>query len=268
MSSLGETKAVLRSLDAFDALRVGLGYLRSITVCFAENEESRSRMSSLMVSHAMAADGSFRVDQAEKLANSYFWMIIPLMYSLLDAALQHYVDVIKSNPQLKHQEMEATLQRMRDCGLMGALRQLRNAVFHIRPNKNVDKLIEEVHKLANENGIVMSQVEKLLYDSTEQVFLGTEIYRTSREELEKGFQEALAYYREHLAERGRNSRSRKNKTHPATTPARIAHPRRYPPPHAARTRSSRQLRRAVRPEPGRRAAPCAISGSSPSRSES
>ena len=57
MSSLDELKVVNRSLDSFKALRDGIGYLRSISVCFEPDEESQSRLSSLMAAHAMAADG-------------------------------------------------------------------------------------------------------------------------------------------------------------------------------------------------------------------
>ena len=201
MSSLDEFKAVDRSLNSFKALRDGLGYLRSITVCFELDEVSRNRLFTLMSSRAMASDGTFNADEADELSRSYFQMTVALLYSLLFAALQHYMELIETNTQLKHEELEATLHEMRECGLLDTLRRLRNAVFHIKPNENIEDLAEEVRRLSGEHQINIRKVENLLYESTEQVFLGTEIYRQPREVLEEAFQEALAYYREHVADK-------------------------------------------------------------------
>ena len=201
MSSLDEFRAVDRSLDSFKALRDGLGYLRSISVCFELDEASKSRLFSLMAAHAMAADGTVYTDEADELSRNYFQMTVALLYSLLYAALDHYLDLIKSNDQLKHEELEATLHEMRACGLFDTLRRLRNAVFHVDPNESVGALMEEVRRLATEHQIVIRKVEDLLYEGTEQVFRGTEIYRQSRETLDQAYQEALAYYREHLADK-------------------------------------------------------------------
>ena len=200
MGSLDDTKDVLRSLDSFQALRVGLGYLRSISVCFERDEESQSRLSALMVTHATAPDGTFDPNAANELSHSYFQMTKALLYALLFSALQHYLDLIETNSQLKHEELEATLHRMQACGQFETLRRLRNAVVHVKPNESIDDLVEEVHRLSVEHGIVIRRVEDLLYECTEQIFRGTEIYRQPRETLEKAYQEALAYYREHLAE--------------------------------------------------------------------
>ena len=126
-------------------------------------------------------------------------MTVALLDSLLFSALEHYVDLVKTNPQLKHEELEATLRVMRECGLMETLRRLRNAVFHVKHNENIDNLVEEVRRLSSEHHIVIRRVEDLLYESTEQVFSGTEIYRQPREALEQAFERALAYYQEHLA---------------------------------------------------------------------
>ena len=200
MGSLDDSKDVLRSLDSFQALRVGLGYLRSISVCFELDEESRYRLFALMVTHATAPDGTFNVDEGNELSCSYFQMTKALLYSLLFAALQHYLDLIETNPQLRHEELETTLHEMQACGLLKTLRRLRNAVVHVKPNENIEDLVEEVHVLSIEHGIVIRRVEDLLYESTEQIFRGTEIYRQPRVTLEQGFQAALTYYREHLAE--------------------------------------------------------------------
>ena len=200
MGSLDDTKDTLRSLDSFQALRVGLGYLRSISVCFERDEDSQSRLSALMVTHATAPDGMFDLDAANELSHSYFQMIKALLYALLFSAIQHYLDVIETNANLKHEELEATLHKMQANGQLEALRQPRNAVAHVRPNESIDDLVEEVHRLSVEHGIAIRGVEDLLYESTEQIFRGPEIFRQSRETLQEGYQKALAYYREHLAE--------------------------------------------------------------------
>ena len=201
MSSLNELKAVHRSLDSFKALRDGLGYLRSISACFELDEESQNRLFTLMASRAMATDGTLDADRADELSRAYFQMTVALLYSLLFAALQHYMELIETNTQLKHEELEATLHEMRECGLLDTLRRLRNAVFHIKPNERIYDLAERVRRLSAEHQISMRKVENLLHESTEQVFLGTEIYRKPRETLEQAYEEALAYYREHMADK-------------------------------------------------------------------
>ena len=116
MSSLDEFKAVDRSLDSFKALRDGLGYLRSISVCFELDEVSQNRLFTLMASRAMATDGTFNSDEADELSRSYFQTTVALMYSLLFAALQHYMELIETNTQLKHEELEATLPPIHRTG--------------------------------------------------------------------------------------------------------------------------------------------------------
>ena len=71
--------------------------------------------------------------------------------------------------------------------------------FTSGPGKKMEHLIEEVTRLAIENGIKLAALEDLLYDSTIQVFSSTEILQKSEEDLTKSFNHALAYYDEHLA---------------------------------------------------------------------
>ena len=199
MNPHDEIKAVNESLDAFKALRDGLGHLRSVSVCFEMNEEARARLGALMVDRATSPDGAFDAKAATEWSRAYFQMIPALLYSLLFAALQHYIDLIESNSELKHEELEAILGKMRACGLLDTLSRVRNAVFHVKPNENIGALVDEAARLFSENQIVVRRVEDLLYECTEKIFLGTKIYRQPREKLEQAFQEALAYYHEHLA---------------------------------------------------------------------
>ena len=199
MNPHDEIKVVNESLDAFKALRDGLGHLRSISACFEMNEEARARLSTLMVDRATSPDSAFDALAAAKWSRAYFQMIPALLYSLLFAALQHYTDLTESNSELKHEELEAILGKMRACGLLDTLSRVRNAVFHVKPNENIEALVDEAKRLFSENQIAVRRVEDLLYECTAQIFLGTKIYRQPREKLEEAFQEALAYYHKHVA---------------------------------------------------------------------
>ena len=86
-----------------------------------------------------------------------------------------------------------------NCGLLESMRQLRNSVFHVRPNRKVDTLINEVRDLAVDNRIRLAGLEHLLYDFTSDVFGSTEIFQESEEVLMQGFNDALAYYDKHYA---------------------------------------------------------------------
>ena len=100
---------------------------------------------------------------------------------------------------MRHAELDRMLKVADDCGLLEKMRQVRNSVFHVRPSKRMETLIEEIARLNIENGIEMARLEHLLYDFTSDVFSGTEIFQKNEEELMKGFNDALAYYDEHFA---------------------------------------------------------------------
>lgn len=202
MTQKNEHEAVFSSLDAFKALRDGLGYLRSISACFVADRESQSRQYEVILRNSLDGEGKPNREHFEQLTASYFHMTVILLYALLYSAIQHYMSLAESNPELKHRELEATLEDMGNSGLLETMRQLRNAVFHIRPNENIDDLVEKVREVAAENQIGISKVEELLYDATEQVFRGTEIFRKSPDTLHQAFTDALAYYDDHIAEDG------------------------------------------------------------------
>ena len=138
-------------------------------------------------------------EEAEALEECYYRATISVYVALLYAVLKHYQMLGRLNPALRHAELDRVLKVAEDCGLLEKMRQVRNSVFHVRPNKRMETLIEEVTRLEFDNGIEMAGLECLLYDFTSDVFSGTEIFQKSEEELMKGFNDALVYYDEHFA---------------------------------------------------------------------
>ena len=138
-------------------------------------------------------------EEAEALEQCYYRATISVYVALLFAVLRHYQKLGRLNPQLRHAELDRLLKVADHCGLLEKMRQVRNSVFHVRPNKRMETLVDEITRLAEANEIDLPGVECLLYDLTSDVLSGTEIFQKSEEELTKGFNDALAYYDEHFA---------------------------------------------------------------------
>ena len=187
---------VNESLDSFKTLRTGLAYLRSIDITFEGDKEERQSVVSEAINQ-LVGDGT--EEQVEELNRCYYRATISLHMALLYAGLLHYRRLGTLNPQLKHSELDHVLEEAENCGLLEKMRQVRNSVFHVRPNKKMEALIEEAAKLAIDHKIGLARLQRLLYDFTSNVFSGTEIFQESEEVLMKGFNDALAYYNEHLA---------------------------------------------------------------------
>ncbi len=80
------------------------------------------------------------------------------------------------------------------------MRQVRNAVFHIRPNTNSTKLVGNVIRCTLDNRLALAKLERLLYDATEQIFLSPEaLFQEKEEVLMQDYQDALAYYDKHFS---------------------------------------------------------------------
>ena len=186
---------VSESLSSFGSLRTALAYLRSISIIL-EDEQDKLRS---MISEEIRTIVAQNQEEAEALEQCYYRATISVYVALLYAVLRHYQKLGRLNPQLRHAELDRMLKVADDCGLLEKMRQVRNSVFHVRPSKRMETLIEEVTRLDFENGVEMAGLEHLLYDFTSDVFSGTEIFQKSEEELMKGFNDALAYYDEHFA---------------------------------------------------------------------
>ena len=122
--------------------------------------------------------------------------------SLLYAAVSCYETVVKANPALRHDKLDKELETARRSGLLESLRELRNAVFHVRPSTQAHQLAMHVVKGSADNGLQWNTLEDLLFEATEVAYLNSEaLYQERAEVLEEGFRRALAYYEEHLADK-------------------------------------------------------------------
>ena len=117
-------------------------------------------------------------------------------------AVCFYKALVEVNPALRHDELEKEVEAARRNGLLYSMMEVRNAVFHVRPNIRSEQLILDVVRGSTENKLAWNKLENLIFDATEKVFLSPEaLYQEKKEVLEEGFRSALAYYEEHLADK-------------------------------------------------------------------
>ena len=192
-----KSRAVLDSLRSFASLRTALACLRSVSITI---EEDKKEQLSVISKEIMILVGERAEDEAQVLRESYYRATLSLYVALLYASLLHYLKLGTLNPQLKHSELDRVLEAAEHCGLLEKMRQVRNSVFHVRPNKRMETLIAEVSKLATAEGMELARLEDLLYDFTSDVFSSAEIFQESEEVLMQGFADAVAYYDKHLAD--------------------------------------------------------------------
>ena len=127
--------------------------------------------------------------------------VISTHVALLYAAIWWYEKLVEINPSLKHDPVDAELRTVSDSGLLESMREVRNAVFHIRPSTRAERLISDVVNRTLANRLALAKLERLLYDATEAVFLNPEaLFQEKEEVLMQGFRDALAYHHEHLAD--------------------------------------------------------------------
>ena len=191
-----KSEVVHESLRSFGALRTGLAYFRSISIIFEDDEQTRRSAMSREIK-TMTPQGA--EDEADSLEDCYHRATISMYIALVYVVLTHYRKLGGLNSRLKHAELDHAVEVAASCGLLEKMRQVRNSVFHVRPGTKMETLVEEVTRLAIDNGIELAALEDLLYDFTVRVFSSTEIFQESEEELMKSFNDALAYYDEHLA---------------------------------------------------------------------
>ena len=187
---------VSESLSSFGSLRTALAYLRSISIILDDEQDKLRSVVSEEIKTVIAQN---QEDDAEVIEECFYRATVSVYIALLYAVLKHYQKLGRLNPQLRHAELDRVLKVAGDCGLLEKMRQVRNSVFHVRPNKKMETLVDEITRLAEDNEIELPGVECLLYDFTSDVLSGTEIFQKSEEELMKGFNDALAYYDEHFA---------------------------------------------------------------------
>ncbi len=120
--------------------------------------------------------------------------------ALLYTAVCCYIKLLEINPELQHNELDKEIKTVKDSGLLNSMRDVRNAVFHIRPSTRSERLIDDVVRRTLANKLALAKLEDLLYDATENVFRSPEaLFQEKEEVLMQGFQDALAYYDKNLS---------------------------------------------------------------------
>ena len=201
---------VSASLEVFRSLRIALAYLRSVSIALEHREDDLDKIAQWIHIWPRAVAESERARIIADYRRATFLMYFALLY----APLTHYSKLRALNPKLKHDRLDRAIEIAKTYGLFEKMRQVRNSVFHIRPSTSIDSMISEIvgldvpdldigNKPVGLSGTLLRliELERLLYDFTESTFASTEIYQEDRETLIQGYNEALAYYDEHLADR-------------------------------------------------------------------
>ena len=201
MDTLDKTRDVLSSLESFQALRTALTYLRSVSVVF-ESGNAGEHLAAIGEEIQANAPEQLTEEEPRHLSAECSRAAMCTHLALLYTALCSYEALVEANPALRHDKLDATLEAARRNGLLDSMRELRNAVFHVRPSTRTHRLVLDVVRGAAENALAWNTLEDLLFDATEDVFVNPEaLFQTKQEVLEEGFRSACAYYEEHLADR-------------------------------------------------------------------
>ena len=199
MSKLDKSQIVMRSMDSFQALRLYLAYLRSFSIIFEGGGAG---------GHLAALEEELKATAPEQLTEAELGLLsmycskaaICTHVALLYTAVCFYKMLVEVNSALRHDKLDEEIEAARVSGLLDSMRQVRNAVFHVRPSTRPELLINEVVKRTLENKLSLGKIEDLLYDATERVFRNPEtLFQEKEEVLMEGYRSALAYYEEHLS---------------------------------------------------------------------
>ena len=201
MNELDRTRVVLRSMEGFEALRSVLAYLRSISVVF-ETRHAGGHLAALRDEIEATAPSHLTEPELGLLKSQCSRAAMHLHLALLYTAVGFYEALVETNPALRYDELDEVLEAARRNGLLDSMRELRNAVFHVRPSVRSHELLLDVVSGSKENALAWNRLEDLLFDATERVFRDPEaLFQEKKEVLEEGFRRALAYYEEHLAQK-------------------------------------------------------------------
>ena len=200
MNGLDKTRTVVRSLDALQSLRSVLAYMRSMSVVF---ESSNAGGHPATIAEEIREKGPERLTEAEveQLSSHCAQAAICTHLALSYTAVSSYEAVIAVNPALRYDKLDEVLEAARSNGLLESMRELRNAVFHVRPSTQAHRLVADILRSSLENGLEWNTLEDLLFEATEAAFRNPEaLYQEKVEVLEEGFRRAVAFYEEHLAD--------------------------------------------------------------------
>lgn len=199
MNGLDKTRTVVRSLDALQSLRSVLTYMRSMSVIF-ESGNAGGHVAALGEEIGAIGPQQLTETEVEQLSSRCSQAAISTHLALSYTAVSCYEAVVAVNPELRYDKLDTVLEAARRNGLLESMRELRNAVFHVRPSTQLHRLVEDILRGSLENGLGWNTLEDLLFEATEAAFRNPEaLYQEKMEVLEEGFRRALAYYDEHLA---------------------------------------------------------------------
>ena len=201
MNGLDKIRMVVRSLDALQSLRSVLVYMRSMSVIF-ESGNAAGHLAA--IGEEIRAIGPERLTETEveQLSARCSQAAMYTHLSLLYTAVSCYQTVVEANPALCHDKLDEVLETARRSGLLDSMRELRNAVFHVRPSTHAHRLAMDIVKGSATNGLQWNTLEDLLFEAAEEAFRNPEaLYQEKVEVLEEGYKSALAYYEEHLADK-------------------------------------------------------------------
>ena len=201
MNGLDKIRMVVWSLDALQSLRSVLVYMRSMSVIF-ESGNAAGHLAA--IGEEIRAIGPERLTETEveQLSARCSQAAMYTHLSLLYTAVSCYQTVVEANPALCHDKLDEVLETARRSGLLDSMRELRNAVFHVRPSTHAHRLAMDIVKGSATNGLQWNTLEDLLFEAAEEAFRNPEaLYQEKVEVLEEGYKSALAYYEEHLADK-------------------------------------------------------------------
>ena len=188
------------SWDCFDGLRSTLIYLRSISVIF-ETGKAGGHLAAIEEEVKLVAPETLTEEDLSQLSFYCSQSAMYLHAALLYTAVCFYESLLEVNPALAYDKLDRELEKIRRSGLLDSMCELRNAVFHVRPNVRSHHLLRDFVRCSAECNLEWNTLENLLFDATEKVFRSPEVlFQEKREVLEEGFRKALAYYEEHVAD--------------------------------------------------------------------
>ena len=197
MTKSDNQRVVMSSLDAFHALRLSLAYLRSVSVIFDGPTAPLEKITQEL--RTVVPEGQSERDMTQMLQHSSKASICTHV-SLLYAAVCCYLRLVEINPALRHDGLDRELTIFTDNGLLKAMSDMRNAVFHVRPSIQSERLLADVVRRTLAHRLALAKIERLLYDATEKVFGNPQgLFQEREEVLMQGFHDALDYYNKHLS---------------------------------------------------------------------
>ena len=197
MATSDKQQMVLSSLDALQALRSSLAYLRSVSIIFNSPASALDKITEELGAVLSKAQSERDMTQMLQYCSR---AAICTHVSLLYTAVCCYLRLVEINPALRHAGLDSELTLVTDSGLLKSMSEVRNAVFHVRPNTQSERLLADVVRRTLANRLALAKLERLLYDATEKAFGNPEgLYQEKEEVLMQGFQDALDYYKKHLS---------------------------------------------------------------------